>query len=175
MKGIFTEEVNYKNLGKCLKIRNNFIELYVTLDFGPRIIHYSYLNEENILNDSALLKIQVDNEMWQMIGGHRLWHSPEQKPRTYMPDNDEVNYEIVGNCIKIIQKEEKWTQLQKIIELVLAPDTTEVKLTHKIINKNAWDVEFAAWGITVMRNGGVEIIPQAKNDTGLLPNSSISL
>lgn len=175
MNEIYTDEINYKNLGKCLRIRNNIIELYVTLDFGPRIIHYSYLNGHNILNDRGPLKIQVDNEIWRMIGGHRLWHSPEQKPRTYIPDNDNVNYEIVGNCVKIIQKEEKWTQLQKIIELVLDPYTTEVKLAHKIINKNAWDVEFAAWSITVMRNGGVEIIPQAKNDTGLLPNSSISL
>lgn len=175
MKEILLEEVNYKDLGKCLKITNNIIELYVTLEFGPRIIHYSYLNRENILNDRSPLTMQAGNETWIMIGGHRLWHSPEQNPRTYMPDNDAVNYEIVGNCVKIIQKEEKWSQLQKVIELVLDPFTTEVKLIHKIINKNAWDVEFAAWGITVMRNNGVEIIPLAKNDTGYLPNSSISL
>jgi hypothetical protein len=33
----------------------------------------------------------------------------------------------------------------------------------------------SAWAITIMNTGGIEIVPQTRNDTGLLPNRSITL
>ena len=31
----------YKNYGNCVKLENGVVELYVTVDLGPRVIHYS--------------------------------------------------------------------------------------------------------------------------------------
>ena len=47
---------------------------------------------------------------------------------------------------------------------------------HTLRNCNRWDVELAAWGITVMAPGGKAIIPMPQGDPeALLPNTFISL
>jgi len=39
----------------------------------------------------------------------------------------------------------------------------------------AWDIELAAWALSVMAPGGKQIVPQVTRDTGLLPNRMMSL
>jgi hypothetical protein len=46
---------------------------------------------------------------------------------------------------------------------------------HRITNHNSWPIEFAAWAITVMAAGGIEIIPFSAEDNGYLPNRQISI
>ena len=38
---INTREISYKTFGRVLAVENGSIELYVTLDIGPRIIRYA--------------------------------------------------------------------------------------------------------------------------------------
>ena len=46
----------------------------------------------------------------------------------------------------------------------------KVSLEHTITNIGAWPIEIAAWALTVLNQGGVEIIPWPTRDTVLLPN-----
>lgn len=173
---VITEEIEYKNFGKCIKLSNGRIEVIVTIEMGPRIIRFSFENGENIFFDAwPFSKNQCsDTDRWFLLGGHRLWHSPESSPRSYIPDNNPVNWCKIDKGIKVIQDEEKWTQILKEMEITFLEDN-KVKVTHIITNKNAWPIQLSAWPISVMSAGGLEVIPQPDRDTGLLANRSVVL
>ena len=107
-------------------------------------------------------------------GGHRLWHSPEHIARTYVADNDPVTYQRLPDGVKLTPQVEKWVQIQKEMEVSLTGEN-QVTVVHRLVNKNAWPVELAAWGLTVMAPGGLEIVPQPTRDTGLLHNRVLAL
>ncbi|WP_315116950.1 hypothetical protein [uncultured Clostridium sp.] len=174
MKDIIIEEVVYKSFGNCVKMSNGEIELYITIDKGPRIIRYGFIDGENEFCEDIPTTMHVLGDTWSLMGGHRLWHSPEDNPRTYIPDNKPVKWNRNGDSITL-EIEEPWTQIKKEIEISLKCKGTEVEVSHRLTNKNAWAIELSAWAITVMAHGGVEVIPQPKRETNLLPNRVIAL
>lgn len=175
MAKVTVKQIQYKEYGKCIEITNGIVDLVVTTEVGPRIIRFGFVNEQNEFSDDAIYDVQVGNEVWKLMGGHRLWHGPENIPRTYMPDNEKVSWTEIQNGIKIGGKIEKWTQIVKEMEITLSENGTEVKVFHKLTNKNAWPVEFSVWGLTAMAKNGKEIIPFTERDTSPLPNRLISL
>jgi hypothetical protein len=52
---------------------------------------------------------------------------------------------------------EPLTNLQKEIEVSLAPSGTEVTVSHRITNHSLFTLEFAPWVLTMMARGGTEI------------------
>lgn len=174
-KGILSE-IRSEPYGRCLKLENGIIELLATLDYGPRIMHFSLKEQRNVLCDKdGFSQPTLGGEEWHIRGGHRLWHSPEQYPRTYIADNRPVNYEKVPNGVKLIQQTEEWVQIQKEIEITLEPGSHRVRIEHRLTNKNAWTVELSAWGVTLLAPGGTQIIPMPTRQTGLLPNRVFAL
>ena len=50
------------------------------------------------------------------------------------------------------------------------------ELTHKIANNSMWDVELAAWALSVMAPGGTAVVPIPEGDkTSLLPNKYLAV
>jgi len=179
MKKYKMDEIEYGKWGKCLRLSNDEIEVIVTLEFGPRIIKYSFIGEENIFfedientlsfNTEAFKKYNTD-EKWTIYGGHRLWVSPQSDPQTYYPDNNKVTYEEKNGIVLFESEVEKWNNIKKVIEISLDEKGTEVKLKHKIYNLGAWPIELAPWSVSVVRGGGLEVIPVPKNVTDPLEN-----
>lgn len=179
------EEVSYGQWGNCVRLSNGSIELFATVDFGPRIIRFGYIGKPNFMcEDTEVVssakgpdfdKYYGDGSVWYIRGGHRLWTSPEISPRTYYPDNDPVNYEIIDNGVILTPPEQKWNQIQMQIKISMCPDTDNVVVDHYVTNTGAWPVEFSAWSITVLAQGGIEIVPQPTKDTGLLGNRVLAL
>lgn len=171
---ITVKEISYKSFGRCLELSNEKCDLLVTLDVGPRIIRFGFKGRENLFCENTEFKVKSGDEYWYIYGGHRLWHSPEANPRTYYPDNYPVDYEKIEGGIKV-SVYEKWRQVIKEMEIILDERESKVKIVHRIINKNAWDIELSVWALTVMDKGGVEIIPVNTKDTELLPNMNIAI
>lgn len=181
---ITKREIQYDGFSKCLEISNGKIRLVITLDFGPRIIHFSFADGENMLftdkerkfkNDDQLIQEKFGDSTWYTYGGHRLWASPEGNPKSYYPDNEPVNYTVTENGAVVTPPEQKWNLHQHQIEVIMAENDSSVSVIHRITNKGAWDITLAPWSITVLSAGGVEIIPQPTKDTGLLPNRWLAL
>ena len=110
-------------------------------------------------------------------GGHRLWHSPEAMPRTYIPDTPVTLTELPDGVLLEAQTE-AGTGIRKRIEIHLDPDKPSLKLTHTLINDGMWPVELAAWALTQCRLGGTVIMPMPVgnvDEAGLLPNRQFSL
>ena len=169
-------EVNYGIFGKCLRMSNGEKELIVTVDMGPYIIRYGYVGEENMFFEDVdkfatndVTDSPYRQNLWWVVGGHRLWASPEVAPRTYYPDYYPVKYEIGGGTVTLEAPVQEWSQIQCATKITMNGDGN-VELEHTITNMNAWDIELAPWTVTVMNAGGVVYIPQNVRKTGFFPN-----
>lgn len=166
-------EVTYGEFGKCIKIDNGIVDVFVTVEVGPRIIRYGFVDERNIFNETP--EKATAESGWKPLGGHRLWHSPEHAVRTYERDDKPVKWERLDDSLHVIQPIENWSQMGKELVITMAEDSTIVHIQHRITNMNAWPIKFAVWPITVMAPGGKEVIPTPISDAGLLPNRSLGL
>jgi hypothetical protein len=171
-------KVTRLNLPNCYLLTDGRAEVIVTTDIGPRILHYGLVGGENMLGECADDKTETELGEFRPYGGHRLWTAPEAMPRSYAPDNDPVEFEFRNErAIRLVPPVEKWAGVQKELEVEL-DGKGNATLRHRVTNLNAWRVEMAAWGLTIMRGGGVAIIPQeayAPHPEILLPVRSLAL
>jgi hypothetical protein len=166
--------------GNCAKMSNGFIELLVTLDYGPRIIHFSRVGFENLMYEDLTKstlgeKQDAYDDHLKLYGGHRLWISPEILPRCYYPDSYPVEMEELSNGAIFTAPPEKLNNIQKSIQVCLSDNDSYATIGHTVKNTGAWDIEFSHWSITMLSPGGKEIIPMPQTKTGLLANRAISL
>ena len=178
------KEIQYKNYGKCLEISNDTVKIIVTLDVGPRIICYSFLNGENILfEDTNRVFQELNPQMeevygkgkpWIIYGGHRLWKSPEMMPDTYYPDNNPVDYRVTEKGAVFIPPVQEWTNYGYEIEVELRDSGSNVTVKHRVTNHGDKSFDFSIWPITVLSPGGVEVVPQPFNKTGAIPRMGMT-
>ena len=177
-------EIQYKNFGRCLEMKNDTATVVVTLDIGPRIISYHLNGRENILLEDeqrvffergeSFKEYFGEDKTWYIYGGHRLWSSPESMPHSYVPDNDPVEYSVLDSgsnekSVSLTPPPTRTGQQHNII-ISLDNDSSRVKVVHNIKNVSGAIVTLAPWPMTVCSAGGVEIFPQSTKDNGLLSN-----
>jgi len=170
-----TERVTFRGWPHCRRLTNGMVDLVLTTDIGPRVVRYGFEGKENVLCEVRDEDGITGGDTWHTFGGHRLWHSPEASPRTYQADNAPVPFGEGEGLIRLKPALEIATGIQKELVVSLDPTGTGVTLTHRLTNQGLWPVRLAAWAITVMAPGGVEVIPQTLVDTGLLPNRCVAL
>lgn len=175
---ISLQKIEWHGWQNCYLLTNGHVELIVTADVGPRIMSFSFPQGENILNVNEAQAGRTQDADWNIYGGHRLWHSPELRPRTYFPDNRPVTVEQHGDAVHFIAPIEESNGVQKTVILQLAPDAPAVTVTHRIQNVGAWEIELAVWALSVMAAGGTAVVPlppRGSHSTQLLPTSSLIL
>jgi len=154
------EHYQYGGWDNCIKLENDEIELVVTTDIGPRIIRFGFKVGQNLFKEFDDQLGKTGGDEWRLYGGHRLWHAPEEAPRTYFPDNGPIGFEGSGDTVRLIQDTETTTGIQKEIEITLDPKENNIRVLHRLINNNLWEVELTPWALSVMANDGRAIIPQ---------------
>ncbi|MGN1095467.1 MAG: hypothetical protein ACI4QR_03670 [Eubacteriales bacterium] len=179
---ISIKEAAYKNFGKCLAISNDFMEVLVTVDVGPRIIKCNLTGYENMMFEDVERVFSQDvsssfgpGKTWYIYGGHRIWLSPESFPLSYYPDNDKVVYTTNSTGAVFTPMSQSVTGLQLSMSVEIAENAPEIKITHKIKNTLKSPAKGAVWCLSVMAPGGTAIVPQPKEDTGLLANRALVL
>lgn len=170
-----SEQIAFRGWPHCRRLSNGTVDLVVTTDVGPRIVRYGLIGGDNVLCEVHDEDGLTGGDTWHTFGGHRLWHSPEASPRTYRPDNTPVPFDDGEHSILLKPSVEVATGIQKEMEVSLDATGTGATVTHRLINRGLWPIRLAAWAITVMAPGGVEVIPQTQVDTGLLPNRCVAL
>lgn len=168
-RAVTMEKVAYGGWSSCIKLSNGQIELIATTDVGPRIIRLGLVGGDNLFKEFPDHMGKTGGDQWRSFGGHRLWHAPEIKPRTYAPDNTPIQHEWDGKTLKLIQPVEQSTGIQKQIDVTLDAASNRIKVIHRLTNKNLWAIELAAWALTVMRGPGTAIFPQEPFVNALLP------
>ncbi len=139
------KEINYGVFGKCVSLSNGQIEIYVTVDFGPRIIRCGFVGGENFLKEDTefILKTDVkdskfDDDTFYIRGGHRCWMSPEFAPRVTYPDNKPVSYTQSGSKVIFTQAEQEANEVQLILEIEMNEFENIVSIKHIITNTSYW-------------------------------------
>ncbi len=156
------ETITYAGYDNCLRLKNNAVELVVSTGFGPRILHYGLHNGPNAFALCPTLSQDVGNgETWKPYGGHRFWTAPEVFPRSYFPDNGPVaSAQMESGMLHVTSATEHTTGLQKELFITLAPEGAGARVVHTLTNRNVWPVTVAAWGLSIVANGGRVVLPQ---------------
>jgi len=155
------EKISYLNLPNCVRLTNGEVEVIVTTDVGPRILHYAFAGGENILGLHPDVKVETALGEFKPHGGHRLWIAPENMPNSYAPDNSPIEYAFdkTKNSIRLVQPVENNTKTQKEMTVILSETGSGVLLKHKITNCGEKEIELAAWALTIVRGGGEAFVP----------------
>ncbi|HEX7393600.1 MAG TPA: hypothetical protein VF313_01625 [Anaerolineaceae bacterium] len=172
------EKIEYNGWPNCYRLFNDLVELVITSDVGPRIIRYAFIGEPNEFMENPEDAGKTGGVDWRLYGGHRLWHAPEDKVRTYFPDNYAVQVRQYSKFLRVTQLTEPTTGIQKEIDIRLDPETSHVKVTHRLVNNNLWQIELSAWALSVMDVGGVAILPlppRGEHPKDILASSTLTL
>ncbi len=179
------KEINYENYGRCVQISNGLVDVAVTIECGPRIVRFGYVNEPNMLyndlersyvnRDESLTERYGKDAVFYPYGGHRVWLAPERVPETYYPDNDPVVYGILPEGVSFTPARQKRNEMQLSFEVMLSEAATDIMVIHSAKNCSKEKQTCALWAITMVNGGGVEIIPQNRdNGNSVLPNRIVA-
>jgi hypothetical protein len=172
------ERVEYEGWKGCVRLTNGVAELVVTTAFGPRIIHYARGGGPNAFQVIPETRGQVVPGPWLPYGGHRLWHAPEDMPRSYQPDNAPVEtVEEHGGTLRV-GVHEAGTGVGREMRIALAPAGTAVRVEHRLTNHGVWPITLAPWALSIVANGGRAVIPQepfVSHDDDLTPARPVVL
>jgi hypothetical protein len=170
-------KVAYQGWSNCYRLSDELVEVILTTDVGPRLIRFGFIGENELAEFPAQLG-QTGGNVFRLYGGHRLWHAPESRERTYHPDNFPVTLEQGAECARVIQPTETATGIQKEMEISLSPGEAHLRILHRLHNRNLWAVELSVWALTAMAPGGTAVIPlppRGKHPEDLLPSSSFTV
>ncbi|MFZ0590600.1 MAG: hypothetical protein WAM39_08970 [Bryobacteraceae bacterium] len=172
------DKTEYAGWPNCYRISNGEVELIVTTDVGPRVMHYGFVGGKNVFKEYKEQLGHSGESKWMARGGHRLWAAPESIPDTYALDNSPIKATIHGDSIVLLQPVEKETGLQKEITVALAASGADVKVTHRIENTRAKPRHLAVWALTQMAPGGMAIAafpPRGTHEEILLPTNPLTM
>lgn len=160
----------------CNVLENDTLRLLVARSVGPRILSFGFKDGENIFAELPDIVIEdFGSGVFHFYGGHRLWHAPEEPRRTYLPDDSPVDISPSERGLTVTQKTEPQAGLQKTIDVHFPGEVPQVVITHHLTNQGEWPITCALWAITQLKTGGTAILPQTRQDTGVLPNRSLAL
>jgi hypothetical protein len=151
------EKAEYKGWPNCYRVSNGEIEMIVTSDVGPRIIRFGFLGGQNLFKEYPEQMGGTKEEKFQLRGGDRVWKAPEDPVATWAPDNVPVEIHVTANGLIARAPVEPLTNLQKEIEVAMAPSGTTVIVSHRVTNHSLFPLEFAAWALTMMAQGGTAV------------------
>ncbi len=175
---IRVEKVAYGRWRQNVRLANAEIELIVTGDVGPRIIHCGFIGAKNLFAGFPEQIGRTGGNQWRLYGGHRLWIAPEHKPETYEPDNGPIQIEPVVGGIRAIQPAGPLSSIQKSMEIRLASRGNAVSVIHRLTHRGRRAVVCSPWALSVMTIGGVALIPLppiVSHDSRVAPNQNWTL
>lgn len=174
--GEMTETVEFGGWKNCLRLTDGRVEAIVTREVGPRVVRFGLVGGPNEFREFPEQQGITGGDEWHVFGGHRLWHAPEQKPRSYQPDNSPLEWELTESGVTLVQPVEAATGIQKELTLEFGPKGALVA-RHTVTNRGAWPVSIAPWALTVVAGGGTAVIPQPalQSSENLLPNRTLVL
>lgn len=162
---------------KCHQLISGNAAIAIPTEIGPRIVSCTVDDGANLFHTIKEQQGGFGEKEWLLRGGHRLWHSPEIKPRTYDPDNFEIKVTALDEDKELLLEAPTPdpSGLQKSIQIAALGEET-FKVTHRLRNMLQWPVQCAPWALTVMAKGGYSTIPlpaKGSHETDLLPNMTL--
>lgn len=168
-------ELNYRGWENSLQLTHGGLKLVITSIVGPRIIFCGFQNGENLFYEHPQQIGTTGGDTWKTYGGHRLWCAPEEKEFTYAPDNFPAAVAAGSERVSITAPVEK-SGVQKTVTILPIEGRNGFRVEHQVSNPGDSPLRLAPWALSVMRAGGIAVIPHnLDRPRQLLPTHSISL
>ncbi len=149
----------FSPLGPGIRLSNGDVEIVAATGFGPRIVRFGFPERENALGEWPLLSTDTALGRWSPRGGHRLWIAPEQMPKSYAPDDAPLAHRSEGSLALTISAPPDAAGFAKEISITLPERGAQATLAHRITNRGDQPVEMAPWALTIVKGGGVALLP----------------
>lgn len=144
---------------RCVRLANQTLEIFATLDVGPRIIAAQFAGSKNNILKTYPDQLSHPNpNEFELYGGHRLWSAPEVPGFTDEPDGRPLERAFMEGGTLVLEGALGASKLRKQIKVWI--DKNQVHLQHTLTNEGDRPVECALWALTVMEAGGVGLTPQ---------------
>lgn len=150
--------VPYGGWKRCLRISNRLIELVVTLDVGPRVIRCGFKGDRNHFVEYPEQMGRTGDAEYHSYGGHRLWIAPEERPRTYYPDNLPVEWTHDGDGFHFRPPAEE-IGFQKEVHIRVDAEKPVARIQHRVTNLSPEPQRVSVWALSVMAAGGTAVFP----------------
>ncbi len=146
---------------RTLSLDNGVLRLEVLADAGPRIVRLQLEgSDENLLAETPDLGWKTPWGDYRLLGGHRLWHAPEDPPWTSIPDHEGGLTVVELQHGLRLERLEEPIGLRKSIEVELPARGSEVTMRHVVRNEGERLRVLAPWAITMLPLHGTAILPQ---------------
>ncbi len=149
-------ESGYGGWSRGLRVSTDAVELWITLEVGPRILRCQRRNEPSLFYENAEQLGNHGEASFRLRGGHRFWTAPESA-LTYEPDNTSVDYQVRGDSVELIATPRFGLRKTIVIE-ALTPSVFRIR--HGLCNVSSEAMERSPWALSVMAPGGVAYLPQ---------------
>jgi hypothetical protein len=151
------EKRNYQGWPNSWFVSNGEIELVVTGDIGPRIMRFGFIGGQNFFKVFEDQLGTSGEDTWQPRGGHRVWIAPEDRVKSYAPDNLPCKVAVQAGTLDAAGPVEPLTGLEKKIGVKMEPEGASVEVVHQIRNAGNKPYLLAPWVLTMMAQGGTGI------------------
>ncbi len=151
---ITIEKTNFKGWANSWRVSNGTVELVLTGDVGPRVMHFGFVGGQNFFKEFDTQMGKTGEPEWQPRGGHRVWIAPEDPILSYAPDNEPVAVTVQGSVISATGPVEALTGVQKSLTIKMSDFGSEVEVIHEIRNAADAPRELATWVLTMFAQGG---------------------
>ncbi|XOQ44178.1 MAG: DUF1861 domain-containing protein [Clostridium sp.] len=176
-------EIEYENFGRCIKITNGILDCIVTIECGPRIIHFGFTGEKNVFYTDLERKykhqtenntsVSVKNSVYYLYGGHRLQIC--QNHHTDLPDNLPVVYGVQSEGVTFTPPQPKQLAIQLSFEIIMGKEASDIMVVHTAKNCSRKTMIFSLFPATVLEGGGIAVIEQNQKTQPGCPNRTINL
>ena len=164
---------------RTIVIENEHFQMECLAEAGPRIVRLVPLwMGENLFAETPDLFKTIPTGDYHFYGGHRLSVAPESLAYSYRPDDHGLEVEERTDGIRLRGAAEARSHLRKTISIQMSSSGPFLLVKHTLENQGDAPVKVSPSAITMMRPGGVGILPQqmkVSDSDGLLPNRHFSL
>ncbi|MFU0833506.1 MAG: DUF1861 domain-containing protein [Oscillospiraceae bacterium] len=177
------KEIEYENFGRCIKITNGILDCIVTIECGPRIVHFGFTGEKNIfytdlerkykhLTDEST-SVSSKNSVYYLYGGHRLQVC--RTLQTDLPDNQPVVYGVLSEGVTFTPPQPKQLAVQLSFEIIMGKEAADIMVVHMAKNCSRKSMILGLRPATLLEGGGIAVIPQNRKAQPRRPDRTINL
>jgi len=168
------EKTAYRGWENCWRISTSEIELVVTADVGPRVIHCGFRGGQNVFKNFEEQMGRSGESTWMIRGGSRIWIGPEDRVASYAPDNERAEVEVKDGALIVTAPVEEGPRVQK--QMIVRAESAGAEIVHRVRNVGLLPSEFAVWVLTVMAPGGAAVSgfpPRGTHPEHLVPSNPL--
>ena len=165
---ISIKEINTEELGHCVIVSNERLQIVVTIDYGPRIVSVTKYGLPNLIYNER------DTE-FNRCRGHKIRLTVERPSKNVYFDNSAVIYSPLEDGVKFVQTVLEPMQLDLSMDIMLGDDSENLMIVHSVINKSKEAVKLSIYTETPFLHDGFIFIPQSNVSETDRPDRIITL